>query len=737
MFLSNNFFKFRRLFVFALLGMLGTMLASCDEASQEDQGNVYYERDPIPTAEDLFCSSPSEEDKVAVEHSFSPVDISTGHLFLSAVQLAEKAKLTGLESASIDLRDSSNELFELRNNNALHIKDQQSFLTNIQENRREALLVLKDSQGEYCLLLSLQPESSSSSPDGDSSTSDGSPSSPDGDSSTSDGSPSSPDGDSSTSDGSPSSPDGDSQVTLLAEQPEFQLPYVWWNRDSGKARTVFAGNIPHINYIGKVLTLTTDTPLNFELVSVSPAAWANFFGINEETGALYISDQFADLSNVFNVEKDKSSYGLSQLDAEYQKEGLPLPEQFVLTVNVSLQDDSNSEETTHITVKMPKFGNPDCSILDWDADLEGWTEEQVSTFQRGICKHLDYKVRPRGKEFITDQAILNTLPGGLTQPKANYQVIFRDEFNEEGGIEKLDHRLWTARYSLACNQFRQEGGVIHLRVADDCRSADAKGNLHRRYPSITTAGKFEYKYGYIEARFNRVPITGRGVSFFSSWGSRPALFSKSYRDFMCRGNNPQAKRMRWLTSRGVEMQHLEFSKGPSAWWLHHLIDPKRARNKCHTYSDGRGKGIHSGLWWATHSFVVSQEIVIGVEWTPAGYKGFINGEPYKGWASIDPNIRKFYEYGYSTPTNTGILGYKFTDIPNYNDEDPDNPPCSQLGDCIIDRTVSHAYQDIGITMSANPAIGVSSQNWEDFAEIDYIRVFQPEDQYSDVEKTYK
>ncbi len=706
--------------MFALLGMLGTMLASCDEASQEDQGNVYYERDPIPTAQGLFCSSPSEEDKVAVGHSFSLVDISTGRLFLSAKQLAEKAKLTGLESASIDLRDSSNELFELRNNNVLHIKDKQSFLTNIQENRREALLVLKDSQDEYCLLLSLQPESSSSSPDGDSSTSDGSPSSPD--------------GDSSTSDGSPSSPDGDSQVTLLAEQPEFQLPYVWWNQDSGKARTVFAGNIPHINYIGKVLTLTIDTPLNFELVSVSPAAWANFFGINEETGALYISDQFADLSNVFNVEKDKSSYGLSQLDAEYQKEGLPLPEQFVLTVNVSLQDDSNSEETTHITVKMPKFGNPDCSILDWDADLEGWTEEQVSTFQRGICKHLDYKVRPRGKEFITDQAILNTLPGGLTQPKANYQVIFRDEFNEEGGIEKLDHRLWTARYSLACNQFRQEGGVIHLRVADDCRSADAKGNNYRRYPSITTAGKFEYKYGYIEARFNRVPITGRGVSFFSSWGSRPALFSKSYRDFMCRGNNPQAKRMRWLTSRGVEMEYLEISKGRFAWWVYHLIDPKRAHSNCHTYSDGRGKGIHSGLWWATHDFrLLSRQIVIGVEWTPAGYKGFINGEPYRGYSK---GIGEFREYGYSTETNTRIGGFEFTRIPGAPSH-VRSTSCNPSGVCIIDRTVSHAYQNIGITMSANPNIGVSSQNWQDFAEIDYIRVFQPEDQYRGVEKTYK
>ena len=98
------------------------------------------------------------------------------------------------------------------------------------------------------------------------------------------------------SDGSPSPPDGDSQVVLLAEQPEFELPYVWWNRDAGgKARTVFASNIIHLNYIGKVLTLTTDTPLNFKLEAVMPAGWADFFGIDEETGVLYVSDEFAEL----------------------------------------------------------------------------------------------------------------------------------------------------------------------------------------------------------------------------------------------------------------------------------------------------------------------------------------------------------------------------------------------------------------------------------------------------------
>ena len=734
----------------ALLGTLGMVFAGCDEASQETQGsqykqlpeleNDYYDRGSVPPAQDLFCSGPSEENKITVEHSFSLVDISTGLLFLSAVQLAEKASITGLESASIDLRDSSNELFELRDDDAnLHIKDRQSFLTNIKEGRREALLVLKGLKGsqdeEYCLLLSLQPSS-----------------------------PSPPDGDSSTSDGSPSPPDGDSQVVLLAEQPEFQLPYVWWHEDPGsKVRTVFAGNIPHLNYIGKVLTLTTDTPLDFELVSVDPEAWANFFGIDEETGVLYVSGELEVLGNVFNVsERNKQAYHLSQLEVEYQKEGLPLPEQFVLTVKVSQQEGASQQ--TSITVKKPEFGSPDCRILDWYADLEGWTEEQVSTFQRGICKHIDYEVKPRGKDFITDQAILNTLPEGLTKPKADYQVIFRDEFDEEGGIEKLDHRLWTARYGIACNQFRQEGGVIRLRVADNCRSTDENGKSHRRRPSITTTGKFEYKYGYIEARFQRVPSTSAGTSFFTSWGARSGLFSSestawsnrnTYHSFMCRGNNPQSKRMRWLTSQGVEMQYLEISSesSPVVWWVYHLLDVHYAHHRCHTYPDSRRPpsfhGIHSGLLWATHQFTPEDnQIVIGVEWTPAGYKGFINGKHYKGWnynrsEPDDPDnpLGKIGEYGYSTNyvnydkypfpiINTKIFGYVPLDIPNYDDADPDNPGCSQPGNCIIDRTVSHTYQNIVITMSASPAQGISSENWEEITEIDYIRVFQPRYKYS-------
>ena len=89
------------------------------------------------------------------------------------------------------------------------------------------------------------------------------------------------------------------------------------------------------------------------------------------------------------------------------------------------------------------------------------------------------------------------------------------------------------------------------------------------------------------------------------------------------------------------MQYLELNNlfhdvaYSETWWVFHVNDVSGARS-CH--DDPK---IYSGLWWDTHHFKPEDfsnggSITIGVEWTPSGYRGFVNGSPYEGYKGFFP-----------------------------------------------------------------------------------------------------
>ena len=351
-------------------------------------------------------------------------------------------------------------------------------------------------------------------------------------------------------------------------------------------------------------------------------------------------------------------------------------------------------------------------------------------YQSLSCRHIDYEIRPRGKEFVTSQRDLDDLPAGLSQAKENYQIIFRDEFSEEGGVEKLDHRLWSIDKGMPCNRIRMQDGALHFRVGPDCRPEGRDGVAF-----VVLRSKLEYRYGYIEAKFLDLP-TGDPVkevgSFgWSSWG-RGALTDidgfaegKDYRSFLCRGNSAARKRARWLNTIGVEMQFLELNNlyypdRSHAWMVFHLQGTYSAEN-CH-----RDRQIYSGLWWNNYQFRPgyfsrNKSISIGIEWTPSGYRAFIDGRPYGGFQGSDPP--SYQTYGYSLPGGSPIMGYRHIPLPASG---------------LIDSTVSHNYQNIKFNLKSFPILKAPElpEGWEESAQIDYIRVYQPKDKYADFPKSY-
>ena len=114
------------------------------------------------------------------------------------------------------------------------------------------------------------------------------------------------------------------------------------------------------------------------------------------------------------------------------------------------------------------------------------------------------------------------MPNQLVQPKENYRLVFREEFNGEG-FDSLDKRLWST--------FEQSDDP-------DCRSTISGGYFaftqddSRDCPphKISTAGKFEHKFGYLEMKL-RLPIKRQDMSTnfaFVLW-SRFNLFGSSFR----------------------------------------------------------------------------------------------------------------------------------------------------------------------------------------------------------------
>ena len=185
-------------------------------------------------------------------------------------------------------------------------------------------------------------------------------------------------------------------------------------------------------------------------------------------------------------------------------------------------------------------------------------------------------------------------------------------------------------------------------------------------------------------------------------------------DFICRGNNRLVLRKRWLTIFGTEMQFLEMSQNrgnySAGWTVFHSMDPFAAQS-CYNGT----VNIYSGVLWKNLLFRKGDTHTFGMEWTPSGYRIFIDGVRY--------NSGFLQEYGYPLDYNSGIYGYNAT----YMDTSGS-----------IGRTVSHNTQTMSFLLDNThvPLNHGLPADWKQELYLDYIRVYQPLDKYSGETKVY-
>ena len=521
----------------------------------------------------------------------------------------------------------------------------------------------------------------------------------------------------------------------VTKSSKFYLPYrIYEDRSYMKIKT---GGKPN-NYIGTVFvpggyraSITEATVSGVEGGPYTPAQknvmgerWKKLFELEESSGIISVINRPSVLRNqIFNIPRALGNeiYRTSDLYTYFSHNDFPLPSKFSL--DIVLISDTEDSINTSIEVHRPQFGNPDCDIVDWDEDLgTTWTQSTVNQTKKDTCINSNFAYRPRGIRFTTTQEDTDNLPNQLSQAKENYRIIFKDEFNNNGGSEAIDERLWTVFRGKECNNIQLKDGSISFEIVGDCTSTG--GSVTK----LHLAPKLKYRYGYIEAHFSKVFTSNDhnfGRMMFNSYGPMGQFMSKnfnkntksfqnqpSFRDFICRGSNRPLKRQRWLESMGVEMQYLEMFTSNSFWVVWHIMEPSSAK-LCHD----NPFGVHSGVLWNTFSFRKEDTYTIGVEWTPSGYRLFFNGVPYTGTGGGNT----FSEYGYSLPRPTNVYIYETT-----------ASPASKL----FNRTVSHIYQSFNV--GGEP--GRNNKNWPSGFSIpmaiDYIRVYQPLDNYASETKTY-
>ena len=667
--------------LFSILGLF----ASC-----KGESSPTTNADTPPSDHESFCA----QAELKLSHSISNLreESSTGFALLN---LKEKLRETGFDAigtVELGLTDSSTGIFDIDTAGDLIVKDQNSFLMAIEPGSFETEITLDGSRGLHCLTLFLEyiPVFGPA-------------------------------------------PVSDLDGFFIPDVGELYLPYfITVSHSAGPqpSGTVRAGSLPD-NYIGRVLVVK-DKPedvLQFEITAVRPDhdVWHYLFNIDPDTGVLSFESEQSEVGALFVFSDELISSGkrevyyLSELFTIRKSAGLSIPIEFELDIKVSEEKVHTGDTIDHpvtLKVQIPSFGSADCSILELSTSTSTATEEEIASQKERFCRHLDYEIKPKGKEFVTSEADLDNLPEGLSQAKENYQIIFRDEFSQDGGPEVLDSRLWRGTLlSLdSCHRFENVDGALHLGISSSCTAAVAEG----AGKAVQLQSNFEYKYGYIEAGFRLLASEGIGAFFWNSWPrtARAKHVREDDYDIWCnRGQSLLNKRMRWLHLHGVEMQYLELTGKSTARfsgpWVFHVDENERAA-KCN--SDW---SIFSGLYWKNFDvrpsyFTGDQPFRLGVEWTPAGYRGFENGESTEG-----QNGRGiYYHYGYGHPA---------ADQPSpLGDYQQSGGGITIPSSNLIQRSVSHAYQFIRFHLSGRGNEVV----------IDYIRVYQPKDKYAGETKNY-
>ena len=367
----------------------------------------------------------------------------------------------------------------------------------------------------------------------------------------------------------------------------------------------------------------------------------------------------------------------------------------------------------------------------------------------------------------TTQSLRDALPDDLIQNSDNYSLIFEEQFNHsndcDDGVADLDGGHWNYNSDM-CSKTETATETLGERCeyADDGYFFMADGPTCS-VKGIDTRGKLEFKYGYIEMKFTIESLKSSGYGsilyFMLGTNGNGVMRSRAHNHDNYGITVTDYEDLTTTLAHEIDILEYAQARRPGGIGISHQyvnmvplypnITPYR--------SDKRWRLCRPGGAYYEHSYNLEtmtetagscfdedgtegldQEVtvILGLEWSPRGYRTFRKVEGFEDSLEVVTKDKiKVDRYCRSTSSYTGwgrwVCGsYSgsardgFFELLVAGDEDS-----------VLEKVgVSHVSVPMHLGGWGN---GQGERPSNPGMKIDYIRVFQPENHYSDMEPVFQ
>ena len=345
---------------------------------------------------------------------------------------------------------------------------------------------------------------------------------------------------------------------------------------------------------------------------------------------------------------------------------------------------------------------------------------------------------------VSESTLRAGLPD-LVQPAANYSLVFAEEFdgtppaaNDAGcrdGLSTLDTTAWV--YYDACDIVDSRGEPCGNVVDDALVMGDSglcSSPMMDVYTSfnLATFGRIHAKYGYVEIKytfdvsrwrnvynnFNMVMFT-RGTSL-RYLKDRYGVTIEDWEDLL-QNTEIEVDIFEYIPNSLEDFSHQYANWG---FELGRGFVPTRS-NKQVSYCRSKPMSIISNPSCRTSdTFTLTR----GVEWTPGGYRTFIKVDGIHNSLTLVPKDKIQVQIKNQAGTERTLTGSAKDRYFGYTD--PTDP------DTLLEQVaVSHMPLPIGLGVWG--WLGERHSHILTRMKVDYIRVWQPDDHYSNMEPVYQ
>ena len=357
---------------------------------------------------------------------------------------------------------------------------------------------------------------------------------------------------------------------------------------------------------------------------------------------------------------------------------------------------------------------------------------------------------PPSERPETPSNLRDNLPN-LVQPKENYSLIFAEEFNgapiEDGCEEGLDNGMATLNSDLWNHDPNPCDSGDTDSLGEPCQNIrDGRyymTRVHSCRGSLSTYGKFSFKYGYIEVKYtvntafnsfwqNYAFSAGNPVVALEFLHDEYNIVVDSYED-IARAASMEINFFEHTPWSRQSVSH-SYINGPSYAYDAPLVPTSSAKRNVYC---GFGQSDQIAVRHAGCLNNGNITVTLGLEWTPGGYRSFQKIDGHDDSLAVRPKDKIEIAYKPTSISTSGEVTFNSKRAYTGSDRDkyftyldPDDT------DSLLEL-VAIAHRPIELIVRAS---GFASSSFDTIAtrlELDYIRIFQPADLYTSMEPVYQ